>query len=276
MSGSRGKRARIAATSTTSRPGLILTLTRRYPAATSASTLSRSVASSFCRPTETPASISPPRPPRRRHSGTPSRRAHSSQTAISRAAFAISCPRTRARAGSTSRGLPDLERERHRHEEVAQDVERGVVRLRQVEGVDVGHALGVADDPVGGDGDEQELLRRRAAEGGLEGEAEGQGDPADLDPRRSSGATSPSLGRRASTRTSGTAQDVVPVALDLEPDAGGDLLLEALDLAGSGTRRSRRTPRTRSGRGGRGSRRARSAPRPRRGARSRAPPPGRA
>jgi hypothetical protein len=43
--------------------------------------------------------------------------------------------------------VADLERESQGSEELAQDVERGDVGLREVEGVDVSHALGVAVTP---------------------------------------------------------------------------------------------------------------------------------
>src|SRR5262249_49582569 len=65
-------------------------------------------------------------------------------------------------------------------EEVPQDVQHRVVRLRQVEGIDVGHALRVAGCSLRGDGHEQELLVVLPAEARLEWKAQGQPDPPHL------------------------------------------------------------------------------------------------
>ena len=67
-------------------------------------TRSRSAGTSGCSPMETPAWMVPPCPPRTRYSGMPAWRAWSSHRAISRAALAISWPRTAVKARATSRG----------------------------------------------------------------------------------------------------------------------------------------------------------------------------
>jgi hypothetical protein len=125
-----------------------LTFTRRYPAATSASTLSRSAAAAAQELPERHALAARPQLPDRH---------------LERGLRHL-VPAHSGEGGEHLARVADRERKGHRGEELAQDVKRGDVGLGKVEGVDVGHALGVAAHAAGGDRDEQELLGGRAAE----------------------------------------------------------------------------------------------------------------
>src|SRR5688572_7139290 len=92
-------RDRIVSTASTSQPGLILILMRRYPAARSIDTRSASCSSESCMPIDTPDSIDDRQPPSASDSGTPRWFAYRSHAAISTAAFAMLWPRMAASAG---------------------------------------------------------------------------------------------------------------------------------------------------------------------------------
>src|SRR5438093_725653 len=89
-----GKFLRVASAISTSRPGLIFSLTRWYPPSSSRRIVSISASIDGWIPMATPQRIRSRVPPRRAESGLFARFAKRSQTAISTVAFAMLCPRT--------------------------------------------------------------------------------------------------------------------------------------------------------------------------------------